>query len=168
MEFGSIEQSIFIDASPEAVYEVVSSPEHMTKWYVDEAVYEAVPGAGGHLSFGNQERRLSVPITVVEAVPGTRFSFRWIAPPAPELLPVGATLTEENSLLVTFDLAAEGSGTRLTVTESGMRELGWEAAVLENYYNDHTHGWAGLLTRLESYAESHAGSEAGTLAGKKG
>jgi hypothetical protein len=66
-------------------------------------------------------------------------------------LPVGATLTPENSLLVTFDLTPQGSGTLLRVTEAGIRELGWEAAVLEEYYNDHSDGWAGLLANLDAY-----------------
>lgn len=151
MEFGSIEQTVFIDATPEVVYEVVSSPEHLAGWYVDEAVYETAPGSSGHFAFGAPNRRVEVPITVVEAVPGVRFSFRWLAPPAPELPAVGATLTGENSLLVTFDLTPQGDGTMLKVTEAGMRELGWEAAVLEHYYNDHTDGWIELLGRLKTY-----------------
>jgi uncharacterized protein YndB with AHSA1/START domain len=151
MEYGSIEQSLYIEASPEVVYDVVSTPEHMANWYVQEAAYETAPGSSGHLAFGEQEHRFEVPITVVEAVPSVRFSFRWMAPPAPDLLPVGATLTPENSLLVTFDLTPQGSGTLLTVTEAGMRELGWEAAVLEEYYNDHSSGWIGLLANLASY-----------------
>lgn len=158
MEYGSIEQSIFIDASPEVVYEVVSSPEHLTGWCVDEADYEAVPGSDGHLAVGGPTHRMELPITVVEAVPGVRFSFRWMAPPAPELLCVGTPLTPQNSLLVTFSLTAKDGGTLLTVTEAGMRELGWEAAVLEHYYNDHTDGWITLLARLDSYV--------GTLAKK--
>jgi len=151
MEFGSIEQSIYIDAAPEVVYDVVSSPEHMARWYVDEAVYETVPGGSGHFVFGGPDHRVEVPITVVDAVPSTRFSFRWTAPPAPELLAVGTTLTPENSLLVTFSLAPHGAGTLVTVTEAGMRELGWEAAVLESYYNDHSDGWTELLGRLTAY-----------------
>jgi uncharacterized protein YndB with AHSA1/START domain len=151
MEFGSIEQSIYIEASPEVVYEVVSSPEHITGWYVDEAEYETAPGSSGRFAFGAPERRLEVPITVVEAVPGVRFSFRWMAPPAPELLSVGASLTPDNSLLVSFDLKPQGDGTVVTVTEAGMRELGWEAAVLEHYYNDHTEGWIEILRKLDTY-----------------
>lgn len=151
MEFGSIEQAIFIGAPPEVVYEVVSSPEHLASWYVDEAAYETSPGSSGHFAFGAPDHRFEVPITVVEAVPGVRFSFRWMAPSAPELPPIGARLTGENSLLVTFDLTPQGEGTLLTVTEAGMRELGWEAAVLEHYYQDHTDGWIELLGRLETY-----------------
>lgn len=152
-EHGSIEQSLFIEASPEVVYDVVSSPEHMANWYVDAAEYEATPGSTGHLAFSNKERRrVEVPIEVVEAVPGKRFSFRWIAPPAPDLLPVGTDLTPANSLLVTFELTAQPGGTLLRVIESGARELGWEAAVLEHYYTDHSEGWAVLLGRMQTYA----------------
>jgi uncharacterized protein YndB with AHSA1/START domain len=151
MEFGSIERSIYIEASPEVVYEVVSSPEHITGWYVDEAEYETAPGSSGRFAFGAPDRRLEVPITVVEAVPGVRFSFRWMAPPAPELPSVGANLTPENSLLVTFNLKPQGDGTLVTVTEVGMRELGWEAAVLEQYYNDHAEGWMQILGKLDTY-----------------
>jgi uncharacterized protein YndB with AHSA1/START domain len=151
VEHGSIEQAIYIEASPEVVYEVVSRPEHLEGWYVATAEYETVPGSSGRLAFGDKEHRLEVPLTVVEAVPCVRFSFLWMAPPAPELLPVGTALTPENALLVTFDLTPEGSGTRLKVTEAGMRELGWEAAVLEHYYNDHADGWSKLLAGLADY-----------------
>lgn len=151
MELGSIQQSITIDASPEVVYEVVSKPEHLAAWYVDAAAYDAVPGGKGHFVFGAPEHRIEVPITVVEATPGVRFSFRWMAPPGEDIPPVGSTLTPENSLLVTFDLTPKGDGTLLTVTEVGMREMGWEAALLERYYQDHTEGWTSLLGRLDSY-----------------
>lgn len=151
MEFGSIDQSIYIDATPEVVYEVVSSPEHITEWFVDEADYEVVAGGSGRLGFGPPEGRAQVPITVVEAVPGVRFSFRWMVPPAPGVPPVGTALDGTNSLLVTFELTPQGSGTQLTVTESGMRELGWEAAVLEHYYNDHSEGWLDILGKLRAY-----------------
>jgi len=45
--------------------------------------------------------------------------------------------TETNSLLVTFDLAPSGDGTLLRFKETGFRERGWEAAVLEEAYHDH-------------------------------
>lgn len=151
MELGSIDQSIRIEAAPEVVYEVVSSPEHIIEWYVDEADYELAAGSSGGFGFGPPEGRVHVPITVVEAVPGIRFSFRWMAPPAPAVPPVGTILDETNSLLVTFELTREGDGTRLTVTETGMRELGWETALLEHYYDDHTGGWIAILDKLQTY-----------------
>jgi uncharacterized protein YndB with AHSA1/START domain len=32
MEYGSIERELRIDATPEVVYEVISSPEHLREW----------------------------------------------------------------------------------------------------------------------------------------
>ncbi|MBD3943071.1 SRPBCC domain-containing protein [Microbacterium sp. NEAU-LLC] len=146
-EYGSIEQSIFIAASPEVVYDVVSRPEHLNRWWTDEAVYQPVPGGSGYLAWGDRAttRPTEVTLTVVEAVPGERFSFRWI-------YPRGETPTPENSMLVTFSLVPDSGGTRLTVTEEGMREQGWEAAKLEAYYLEHVDGWMRHLADLARYA----------------
>src|SRR4051794_38706383 len=35
MEFGSIERDVFVEASPEVVFEVVSSPDHIKQWWPD-------------------------------------------------------------------------------------------------------------------------------------
>jgi hypothetical protein len=40
------------------------------------------------------------------------------------------------------------------MTESGWREKGWEAAVLEESFRDHERGWDMFLPRLQSYAPS--------------
>jgi hypothetical protein len=58
-----------------------------------------------------------------------------------------------NSLLVTFELTPAGEGTTVRFSETGYRERGWEAAVLEATYNDHRQGWEFYLPRL---AESSA------------
>ena len=60
-----------------------------------------------------------------------------------------ATLT--NSLLVTFELTPSGSGIAVRMTETGFREMGWEAAVLEENFIDHTNGWDHYLPRLVDY-----------------
>ena len=59
---------------------------------------------------------------------------------------------EGNSLLVTFDLTPSGRGTLLRMTETGFRELGWEAAVLEHQFHEHVTGWDFYLPRLAPYA----------------
>ncbi|KPM53643.1 polyketide cyclase [Frankia sp. R43] len=145
MEFGSIEREIFIEASPEIVFDVVSSPEHLREWWPDDARFEPVPGAVGEIVFGDRDAGGTVvPVTVVDARPPRMFSFRWTHP-------AGEPAAEGNSLLVTFDLAPSGDGTLLRMTETGFREMGWEAAVLEHHYNDHVSGWAHFLPRLVSY-----------------
>jgi hypothetical protein len=38
------------------------------------------------------------------------------------------------------------------MTESGFREKGWEAAVLEDAYADHVRGWDLFIPSLGAYA----------------
>lgn len=146
MEYGSIERELHIDATPEVVYKVISSPEHLREWWPDDAELDAGT-ATGTLTFGDPASpdAMVEAFTVVTADPPRRFAFRWVyddgAPPAPD-----------NSLLVTFDLEPSGAGTRLRLTETGFRERGWEAAVLEETYRDHARGWDFFLPRLVTYA----------------
>jgi uncharacterized protein YndB with AHSA1/START domain len=145
MEYGTIEREIHVDASPEIVFEVVSRPEHLKEWWPDEADIEPEVGASGHIVFHNADRADTVePITVVEVTPPTRFAFRWV-------YSEGDVVGPGTSLLVTFDLEPSGEGTRVRMTETGFRERGWEAAVLEAQYNDHVTGWDYFVPRLGAY-----------------
>lgn len=146
MEYGSIAREMHVEAAPEVVYEVLSMPEHLREWWPDEAELEAVPGATGVVAFGaGTPEAHVVPVTVVEADPPRRFSFRWVYDEAEAATPT-------NSLLVTFDLVPSGTGTLVRFTEEGFREKGWEAAVLEEQYRDHVAGWDHFLPRLVAYA----------------
>jgi uncharacterized protein YndB with AHSA1/START domain len=146
MEFGSLVRELQIDASPEIVFDVVSNPAHVREWWPDEADFEPVPGATGEIVFGDRTNAEAnvVQITVVDAQPPRLFSFRWVYPD-------GETARPGNSLLVTFELEPSGAGTLLRLTETGFREKGWEAAVLEEQYQDHSTGWDHFLPRLGEY-----------------
>ncbi len=145
MEYGSLERELVIDATPDVVYEVITSPEHLKEWWPDDADLDPVPGASGTITFGAAPDAVTVPLTVVEADPPRRFVFRWAQDEG--------TATAANSFLVTFELEPSGSSTRLRLTETGFRERGWEAAVLEETYLDHVRGWDLFLPRLVAYAE---------------
>ncbi|GAA2326548.1 SRPBCC family protein [Dactylosporangium salmoneum] len=145
MELGTIEREIYVEASPEIVFEVVSSPDHIKQWWPDEADYEPVPGSTGVISFGDPAEGGQVAsFSVVEVTPPRTFSFRWIHPAGEEAAP-------GNSLFVTFDLSPSGDGTLLRMTETGFRELGWEAAKIEHEYRDHITGWDYFLPRVAPY-----------------
>ena len=150
MEFASIEREIHIQASPEVVFEVISRPEHLKEWWPDDiSLTSSQPGATGELIWGDEENPRSnvVPMTVVESDPPRRFAFRWTHP-ADETAELG------NSLLVVFELTPTSTGTSLRMTETGFREMGWEAAVLEATYVDHVQGWDHFIPRLRTYADS--------------
>ncbi|UQX86676.1 SRPBCC domain-containing protein [Jatrophihabitans telluris] len=146
MEYGRLEREIQIDASPEIVFEVISSPQHLRQWWPDDAQVEARPGAVGELVFGDRADLDAkvVAITVVDAVFPRLFSFRWV-------YPEDETATERNSLLVSFELAPDGDGTALRMIETGFRERGWDVAVLEAEYQEHVTGWDHYLPRLGDY-----------------
>ena len=145
MELGTIERELYIEATPEIVFDVVSDPDHVKQWWPDEARYEAVVGSTGEVLFAGADGGKVEALTVVEVEPPTRFSFRWTHP-------AGDEAAEGNSLLVTFELVPHGQGTLLRFRETGFRERGWEAAVLEEAYQDHVQGWDHFLPRLVSYA----------------
>jgi len=146
LESGTIEREIHVEASPDIVFEVISSPEHLQEWWPDEATLDPVPGATGELVFGNDDdpRAHIAEITVVDAEPPRLFSFRWDYPD-------GEAASDSNSLLVTFELAPSGSGTVVRMTETGFREKEWDVAVLEERYNDHVSGWGFFIPRLGEY-----------------
>ena len=106
---------------------------------------EAVVGSEGEILFADADGGKVEAFTVVEMQPPTLFSFRWTHP-------AGEEAVEGNSLLVTFELVPHGEGTLLRFRETGFRERGWEAAVLEEAYQDHVQGWDHFLPRLASYA----------------
>jgi uncharacterized protein YndB with AHSA1/START domain len=146
MEYGSIEREIRIEASPDVVYQVISTPEHLREWWPDDA--ESGEDGTMHIRFGpagvpdvNAET-----LTVVEADPPRRFAIRWI-------YDEGQSASSPQSLLVTFDLVPSGEGTLLRFSETGFREKGWEAAVLEEQYADHASGWDHFLPRLVAYVD---------------
>jgi uncharacterized protein YndB with AHSA1/START domain len=140
MEFGTIEREIYVEATPEIVFDVVSSPQHIKEWWPDEADYQPSPGETGSISFGENV----VALTVVDVRPPRSFTFRWTQPE-------GTEAAEGNSLLVTFDLTPSGDGTLLKMTETGFREMGWEIAVLEQQYQEHIKGWDFFLPRIAPY-----------------
>ncbi len=146
MEYGSIEREIHVDASPQVVFEVISRPEHLSQWWPDEAVLEPEPGASGHIVFRNAPPKTDKVelITVLDVDAPRRFSFRWA-------YEEGVEPGVGNSYLVTFELEPAGEGTRVRMTETGFRERGWEAAVLEAAYNDHVAGWDHFIPRLAAY-----------------
>ncbi|WP_018500863.1 SRPBCC family protein [Parafrankia discariae] len=145
MELGTVEREVYVEAAPEIVFEVVSSPDHLRRWWPDDARYEPTPGSTGEIVFGDCDAGgKAVAFTVVDARPPRTFSFRWTHP-------AGEAAAEGNSLLVTFELTPSGAGTLLRMTETGFREMGWEIATLEQQYQDHVSGWDFYLPRLAPY-----------------
>jgi uncharacterized protein YndB with AHSA1/START domain len=151
MEHGSIERDIHVDASPEVVFEVISRPEHMREWWPDDARFEPVAGAPGELVWRDAKtgETTTVALAVVEVDPPKRFSFQWCFADPDRSGP---------ALLVTFDLVPTSTGTRIQMSETGFREMGWEVAVLEEQYREHEIGWDHYMPLLGAYVARRVAS----------
>jgi uncharacterized protein YndB with AHSA1/START domain len=151
MEYGSIERELYIDASPDVVFDVLSRPEHIRAWWSAETDFEPVSGAASQLTWTDNDtgRSQSAHFTVDVVDRPAKFSFWWTHD-------AGEVPGSGNSLLVTFELVATGEGTTVRFRESGFRERGWEAAELESQYNDHRQGWDFYLPRLVDLANQRA------------
>lgn len=150
MEYETIEREVFIEASPEVVFDVVSSPDHLKQWWPDDADYDPTPGSTGHIVFGSAGADgIVAGFAVVDAESPRLFSFRWTQP-ADEAAQVG------NSLLVTFELTPTAGGTRLRMTETGFHDMAWDAQTLEQQFAEHETGWDFFLPRLAPYVATLA------------
>jgi uncharacterized protein YndB with AHSA1/START domain len=152
----SVEREILIEASPEVVWDVITEPEQISRWFSDAADVERRAGADGALIWRpggrgkHKESDATVPIRVVEAEPCRRFSFRWNHPP-------GVEPDATNSALVEFTLIEEAGGTRLRVVESGIDAVTSDEEDKARYLEDHAHGWEKHLGELLDYLASKSG-----------
>lgn len=145
-----VETSILIAATAERVWDILTTPEHIGRWFGSgaPASVDLQPGGVMVLEPMQGERCLTQVVTVD---PPSYLAYRW-ASAYPNVL-----ADETNSTLVEFHLAAEGAMTRLTVCESGFAALtippGREAFAS---YQSHSSGWSEVMRTLADYAEHGA------------
>jgi uncharacterized protein YndB with AHSA1/START domain len=140
-----IERHVFIAAPVQRVWELITSADHLGRWFGDAgAEVELRPGGALSLSwsdFGTFHGR-------VEAVePPHRIVYRWLSAKNTKEEP-----TPANSTLIEFTLAAEGDATRLAVVESGFDGLEVDADERAAAFASHTTGWKEELDELADYA----------------
>jgi uncharacterized protein YndB with AHSA1/START domain len=88
----------FVARPPEAVWRAITEPELLARWWAPGDVAAVV----GHRFLLDMAGWGQVPCTVLEAQPPTRFSIDF-----------------DERWTITFDLVAEGAGTRLLLTHAG-------------------------------------------------
>jgi uncharacterized protein YndB with AHSA1/START domain len=136
----AIEREVVIDAPPGVVWSIVTEARHLAGWFSDEAEIELRPGGRMLLTWrahGTYEGR-------VETVdPPRRFAFRWQTR--------DGDFSETNSTLVVMTLAAEETGTRLRVVESGFATLPWPDDARTRYADENAEGWLTELDELRAH-----------------
>lgn len=137
-----IEKQIVIRAPQARIYEAITNPEEVVKWFPEtlEGRYEV--GEQPIFGFGDHGRNQ---LYIVEAKPHDYFAFRWV-PGAAHFL--GDVLSVPNTL-VEFRIADLGDGScRLTLTETGFGEL--PAEMMASAFEQNSGGWSFMLGRLEA------------------
>ena len=131
-----IKQRTFIKASPEKVYDTITSGDEWNKFFTHATEVDARPG--GHITFrwqnwGPDSYSNEAGGPVVEADRPRRFVFQW----------------GKNRTTVTFDLKAEFGGTSVTCTENGYSDSPEDVASML----DCASGWGEAVTLLKFYIE---------------
>ena len=146
-----VEREVLIEAPIHVVWAVISEPEHIVRWFSDEAQLDLRPGGAGILTWTvmatSQGGSYQLRFDVVE--PPHRLTYRWIHP-------LGEDPRPGNSTLVEFTLSEEGTNTRLRVVEAGIQLMPWPEAEKEEFADSHGKGWARHLERLGTYAPGAA------------
>lgn len=123
-----------LDASPAAVFDAISTARGIRRWWTDDVDMEARKGGAGQVRFygGSKVTELSV---------------RNIVPPSRLVWDVSASFRPEwIGTEITFDLAADGEGTKLLFAHRGYPSA-------DEAYALCTTGWGIYLGRLKALLE---------------
>ncbi|GAB3382418.1 SRPBCC family protein [Spongiibacter taiwanensis] len=138
----AIVREISINASKERIYEAISHPEQVTKWFPDTVEGDYTVGAQPVFGFGEHGKSQ---VYIVAARPHDYFAYRWV-PGANHYL--GDVLAVANTL-VEFSIAPQSDGScKVTLTESGFKSL--PAEWMEAAFGQNSGGWDFMLGRLEA------------------
>ena len=135
----SIVRETLVAARPERVWEVLTRPEYVGRWFgAEKAEIDLRPGGSFVMAWAEH----GTGYARVERVEEPRlFSFRWAVEPGAQPAPGAQTLVE-------FTLVPEGDGTRLRVVESGFTALDRPAEEQERHRERNVDGWRQVLDAL--------------------
>jgi uncharacterized protein YndB with AHSA1/START domain len=140
-----LEREILIEAPLEVVWSVITEPQHITGWFGDSAEIDLRPGGSLILRWEEQDHTVHGRIETVE--PHRLFSFRWMR-----------SSEAGDSTLVEFSLSADGGSTRLTVVETGFRQLSGTEDQKQKDADSHRDGWKLELDELREYVHGQVTS----------
>ncbi|MER5971049.1 SRPBCC domain-containing protein [Streptomyces sp. NPDC001922] len=143
-----VEREVYVPAPADRVWRVLTTAEHIRSWYAfGGAELDLRPGGALRFRWDDQGE-FHGRVEMVEAP--YRVSFRMALRPD---VPPG----RGGSTLIEFDLTPEGTGTRVTVNETGVTALDVPAAEQARHAEYAAMTWATALEELAALAAaSHA------------
>lgn len=140
-----ITKEITINAPIRTVWEVVTKPEHMAKWFAESATYKPAVGEKGAVSWSGMA---DAPIEITAMDEPHTFAFNWVAPDE-------EVVGTDNKTLITFLLEEAGDArTRVQVTESGFSKLAVADVQKKSLMDKHVSGWPYFLSTLDEYVQN--------------
>ena len=139
-----IERTLELTHAPEKVWQALTTAEGLRGWFGSKADIDLRPGGEAHIEWEEHDARATLWINVVE--PPKRFAYSWGIEGLPE--------DDPRRTQVEFTLEPTGSGTRLTLVESGFGQLPDELRTTA--YNGNVQGWTEELDELVEYLDAAA------------
>ncbi len=136
-----IERTVELAHPPAEVWAALTTAEGLRSWFGKEAAIDLRPGGPARMTFGNG---FTVSMRVERVEEPTVFGFTWQIYGLPD--------DDPRRTYVEFTLEPTGSGTRLTVTESGFAQLPRDA--YHKAYDGNTQGWMSELGELADYLDA--------------
>jgi uncharacterized protein YndB with AHSA1/START domain len=153
----TIERDIFIAASAEEVWDLVSVPG----WWINDGTLDldSVEPLGDDRAVVHHPDAGDLLIERLAADAPRTVTFRWLVSGA-EARRADAAEDQFLYTRVTFTLTPEPGGTRLAVTESGFATASMEEKARRRAYTDNSEGWEIELVAARSYLETRPGATA--------
>lgn len=142
-----IERDMVVANPREEVWEAITSPEALRRWFGDVAEVDLRPGGRARFGWSEYDSVISAVVEIVDA-PHT-FAYRWSAVP-------NVSFEEAPSTLVTFSLSEVPEGTHIRVVETGFALLPEE--LYDRTLEENTKGWRSEFGDLRDLLRDAAGA----------
>jgi uncharacterized protein YndB with AHSA1/START domain len=136
-----IERTVQIGRPPDQVWAALTTAEGLAAWFGNEAAIDLRPGGSARMRWSGGE---TAEMRVERVEEPRVFGFTWHIFGLPE--------DDPRRTYVEFTLEPSGSGTRLTVVESGFAQLPEDA--YRKAYDGNTQGWVSELGELVAYLDA--------------
>lgn len=148
-ELSRIDRTIEVKAPPDRVWRALTDAKELSAWFQVKIDGDVAPDTDVWMTSVHPDhngQRFRVRFT--EMTPPHRFVWQW----HPGEVDPGVDYSREPRTTVTFTLEASGSGTRLSVSETGFDEI--SLARRAKVYKDNSQGWAEVLLWLQKHVEA--------------
>jgi uncharacterized protein YndB with AHSA1/START domain len=138
-----IERTVEISQPPAKVWAALTTADGLSAWFGQEATIDLRPGGSVSMKWDSGH---TADMRVERVEEPMVFGFTWHIFGLPE--------GDPRRTYVEFTLEPTGTGTRLTVVESGFAQLAEDAH--RTAYDGNTQGWASELGELADYLDAAA------------